>query len=241
MNPELFAAIREAANVLGVDPIDLATAMAYETGGTFDPWQRGPTTKWGEHRGLIQWGEPQRAEYGVTQDTPVRDQVMAAARYLKDRGVAPGMGLSEIYSAINAGRVGRLNVSDRPGWDVTRHIRTMETAHRPRVTRLFEEGEGRGASKPKQKPHAEEIRASSPEKRRALVKSLTGTRATKANFDPVEGGSQYDYIVGFDPEGRSVTSYIDGRGRAHSFYTYDPSINSETPKGFLRGLFGLGL
>lgn len=102
----LAAAIKRVAQENDWDPVDLATAFSYETGGTFDPWKRGPTTKWGTHRGLIQWGEPQARQYGVTTDTPLETQVEAAARYLKDRGVKSGDGLLEIYSAINAGGVG---------------------------------------------------------------------------------------------------------------------------------------
>lgn len=97
---------------LGISPSDLATAISYETGGTFDPWKKGPTTQWGEHRGLIQWGEPQRKKYGVTQDTPVPDQMQAVERYLTDAGVKPGHGLLDVYSAINAGRVGLYNRTD---------------------------------------------------------------------------------------------------------------------------------
>lgn len=62
---------------LGINPLDLATVISYETGGTFDPWQKGPRTQWGEHRGLIQWGEAQRQNYGVTQDMTVTAQVEA--------------------------------------------------------------------------------------------------------------------------------------------------------------------
>lgn len=105
-NPELAAAIQKHATAAGLDPVDLATAMSYETAGTFDPWKAGPTTKWGQHRGLIQWGEPQRQQYGVDETTPVEQQVAASVKYLQDRGVKPGHGLMEIYSAINAGGVG---------------------------------------------------------------------------------------------------------------------------------------
>lgn len=112
MSDELVKAIREQAAELGVSPMDIATAMSYETGGTFDKWQKGPTTQWGQHRGLIQWGEPQREKYGVTKDMSITDQVRAAGRYLKDTGVKPGMGLMDIYSAINAGGVGRYGASD---------------------------------------------------------------------------------------------------------------------------------
>lgn len=112
MSAELAQAITATAGKLGISPVDLATAISYETAGTFDPWKAGPTTKWGQHRGLIQWGEPQRQKYGVTEDMPVPAQVDAAGRYLTDAGVQPGMGLMDIYSAINAGRVGLYNRSD---------------------------------------------------------------------------------------------------------------------------------
>jgi len=110
-NP-LAPLITRTAEKIGVRPVDLGTAISYETAGTFDPWKRGPTTKWGEHRGLIQWGEPQRKQYGVTQDSTPEQQMDAVGRYLVDRGVKPGMGLKDIYSAINAGSVGRYNASD---------------------------------------------------------------------------------------------------------------------------------
>lgn len=110
-NP-LVPSIIQTAEKVGIDPVDLATAISYETAGTFDPWKRGPTTKWGEHRGLIQWGEPQRKQYGVTQDSTPEQQMSAVGQYLVDRGVKPGMGLKDIYSAINAGSVGRYNASD---------------------------------------------------------------------------------------------------------------------------------
>lgn len=122
---ELARAIQQTATELGVDPVDLATVMAYETGGSFDPWQRGPTTQWGVHRGLIQWGEPQARQYGVSKNTPITDQVRAAGNYLRDAGVKPGMGLLDLYSAVNAGRVGRYNASDRPGYTVRSHVAGM--------------------------------------------------------------------------------------------------------------------
>lgn len=107
--------ILETAQAGGLDPIDLATAISYETAGTFDPRKKGPTTQWGQHEGLIQWGEPQAKQYGVNWDDPVGSQLGAEGavlRYLRDRGVKPGMGLLDIYSAINAGGVGLYDRSD---------------------------------------------------------------------------------------------------------------------------------
>ena len=115
MVTDLYSGILSTAQALGINPVDLATAISYETGGTFNPTQAGPTTKWGQHRGLIQFGEPQARQYGVDWSDPLGSQLGpqgAVARYLQDTGVRPGMGLLDIYSAINAGGVGRYDASD---------------------------------------------------------------------------------------------------------------------------------
>lgn len=145
MDARLRSAIIETSSSLGISPVDLATAMSYETGGTFDPWQKGPTTKWGTHRGLIQWGVPQRKRYGVYKGMPVEEQVRAVGRYLKDAGVKPGMGLLEVYSAINAGGVGDKYYSrsdaaagGAPG-TVRDKVEKQMGGHRKRATMLLGE------------------------------------------------------------------------------------------------------
>lgn len=109
----------EGAKARGLDPIDVATAISYETGGKFDPMISGPTTQWGTHRGLIQFGEPQAQQHGVdfsSPDAAWRSQLNPTSgaiwNYLEGAGVRPGMGLDQIYSAINAGSVGRMGASD---------------------------------------------------------------------------------------------------------------------------------
>jgi hypothetical protein len=112
---DLRQGIIDAANALGINPADLATAISYETGGTFNPTQQGIRTKWGLHRGLIQFGEPQAQKYGVDWNNPVETQLGAngaVVRYLKDAGVRPGMSLLDVYSAINAGSVGQYRAMD---------------------------------------------------------------------------------------------------------------------------------
>ena len=141
MNTELRDAIASTAADLGIDPVDLATVFSYETGGSFHPWQKGPTTKWGQHRGLIQWGVPQRQKYGVSKRTPVADQVRAAGRYLQDAGVQPGMGLLDVYSAVNAGKVGRYDASDEaaggaPG-TVRDKVQNQMAGHRKKAEKLM--------------------------------------------------------------------------------------------------------
>nr|WP_255607008.1 hypothetical protein [Brucella anthropi] len=132
--------------------MDLGTAISYETAGTFDPWKAGPTTQWGQHRGLIQWGEPQRAKYGVSQGMPVSAQMQAVGNYLRDAGVRPGMGLPDVYSAINAGRVGRYNASDAnnggaPG-TVLDKVQNQMAGHRKNAERLLGGPMGGGSPMP---------------------------------------------------------------------------------------------
>lgn len=110
LNPELAQAIVESARRLGVDPLDIATAMSYETGGKMSPSLWGG--KGGNYLGLIQFGPEERKKYGVHEGQSAGDQVVAAENFLRDRGVKPGMGLPDIYSTINAGSPGRYNASD---------------------------------------------------------------------------------------------------------------------------------
>lgn len=155
---DLAEAIQASAGRLGIDPSDLATAISYETAGTFDPWKAGPTTQWGQHRGLIQWGEPQRARYGVYQGMPTTDQMRAVERYLLDAGVKPGMGLMDVYSAINAGRVGRYGASDAanggaPG-TVADKVNHQMAGHRAKANALLGLRPTQPAARPQAQPNA---------------------------------------------------------------------------------------
>jgi len=141
MNPELATAIIDVAKRNNWDPVHLGTVISYETGGTMDPWKAGPTTQWGQHRGLIQWGEPQAKEYGVTKDTSVTDQMLAVERYLKDRGLKSGAGLMDMYSTVNAGSPGLYNRSDAanggaPG-TVADKVNTQMAGHAANAARLL--------------------------------------------------------------------------------------------------------
>lgn len=111
MAPDLRAGILNAARALGINPLDLATVYSYETSGTFNPTIAGPVTKYGRHRGLLQWGEPQAQQY-LGGDFSIPSQIRGTVAYLRNAGVKPGMGLLDIYSAVNAGRVGLYNRSD---------------------------------------------------------------------------------------------------------------------------------
>lgn len=142
--PELRDGILATAQRLEMDPVDLATIISYETGGTFDPRQKGPRTQWGQHEGLIQFGQPQQREYGVNWDDPIGSQLGengAVERYFKGNGWKPGMSLLDAYSIVNAGAPGRYNASDAnnggaPG-TVRDKVETQMGGHRAKAMALF--------------------------------------------------------------------------------------------------------
>ena len=144
VDPSIRDGIASTAQSLGISPVDLATAISYETAGTFDPTKRGPTTQWGQHKGFIQFGQPQAKQHGVDWNNPVGSQLGpdgAVASYLRSTGVKPGMGLLDIYSAINAGGVGRYNRSDAnnggaPG-TVRDKVEQQMAGHRAKALALF--------------------------------------------------------------------------------------------------------
>jgi hypothetical protein len=113
---EITKSVIEESRAYGATPEEQKFILAmydYETAGSMDPWKKGPTTKWGEHRGLIQWGGPQREEYGVTQGMPVRDQVKASLRYIKDRGYKFGSNnMVSMYATVNGGNAKAVNARD---------------------------------------------------------------------------------------------------------------------------------
>lgn len=152
---QLTQGIIDTARALGIDPVDLATVISYETAGTFDPTKRGPTTQWGQHKGLIQFGEPQAQRYGVDWSDPLGSQLgpdAAIANYMRDAGVQPGMGLLDVYSAVNAGRVGRYNASDAnnggASGTVADKVNNQMAGHRAKAARLL--GTPTGVSAPMQ-------------------------------------------------------------------------------------------
>ena len=141
---DIRTGIIQAANALGIDPLDLATAISYETAGTFNPTTPGPTTRFGQHRGFIQFGEPQAKQHGVDWNDPIRSQLGdngAVVSYLRSSGVKPGMGLLDIYSAINAGAPGLYNRSDAaaggaPG-TVRDKVMNQMSGHRKKAAELL--------------------------------------------------------------------------------------------------------
>ena len=130
-------ALRESAARLGTTPEDLATVIGYETEGSFSP------SKWGgaggRYMGLIQFGPPERAQYGANENQTFKEQLGAVERYLKDRGYKPEMGINDLYSTILAGRPG-LNRADSGG-TVNQHVERMKGAMAARARLFLKSGE----------------------------------------------------------------------------------------------------
>jgi hypothetical protein len=87
----------------GWDPADIAAIISFETGGTLDPAQPGYGAAAGRV-GLIQAGPNERSAYGLGSGN-WNQEMKGIENYLLARGAKPGMGLEDLYSAVNGGNV----------------------------------------------------------------------------------------------------------------------------------------
>jgi hypothetical protein len=123
------------------NPQDLVAIVSYETGGTFNPWQAGPSTT--QTRGLFQWVPENQERYGITRNMSIADQMEAGAKYLADRGVKPGDGLLPMYAAVNAGHASLVSRTDernggRPGTVAEKVLGKEFKGHIERAAQLVE-------------------------------------------------------------------------------------------------------
>lgn len=102
--------LREAqktADALQLPLEEVLTLISYETAGTFDPTKKGPTTQHGQHRGLIQFGQPQAKQHGVDWNDPINSQLGengAVVNYMLASGFVPGKhNARDAYATINTG------------------------------------------------------------------------------------------------------------------------------------------
>ena len=114
---DVVQGIKLASNALGpnISDEDLATILYFETAGSLSPTQKGPVTKWGRHRGYIQFGEPQAKRFGVDWKNPIKSQLGskgAIVKYALAHGFKPGMDKYQLYAAINAGDPTKLGARD---------------------------------------------------------------------------------------------------------------------------------
>lgn len=139
---EKARSIQVAANMLGVAPEDLATVIAYETIGTFDPGIKGGMNKDGSgkgtFKGLIQFSPWNQKHYGVKPNMSFHEQVTGpVVDYLRGEGVKPGMGIEDIYSTVLTGAPGNYNRSDVNG-SVRQHVSRMKKNYGPRIQQTFD-------------------------------------------------------------------------------------------------------
>ena len=125
---EIQRGIIQLANKYGMNPVDVATFIRYETAGSMDPYKKGPTTKWGTHRGLIQMGDVQQRQYGINLDpnkgdvSSVEEQFVAVGKYFDDVGFGkwladnPNATVHQkrlaMYASVNAGSPKKIHASD---------------------------------------------------------------------------------------------------------------------------------
>jgi tape measure domain-containing protein len=134
-------ALMAAAQTLGVSPLDLATIIGFETGGSYSPSQWGG--EGGNYMGLIQFGGPERRQYGANANQSFEEQVQGpVVRYFQDRFRGVGMStqgatLEDLYTTVLAGnpRANR-NARDSFGTSPRSGVAAMG-AHRQRALQMF--------------------------------------------------------------------------------------------------------
>jgi len=150
-------AIQYIASNLGVDPVDVATFINYETAGSLvsGSYRRGLDIMGGDggnYLGWIQFSPYNQQKYGVQKGMNAMQMAEAVTRYLKDAGIKPGDGLEMLYQAVQApaylGRAraqGRVIGADSNG-TLTQHIKNMRSQHRNRAGAWLMEGAATGGT-----------------------------------------------------------------------------------------------
>lgn len=135
-------ALETAAAELGVDPIDLATIIGFETGGTYDPGQVGG--EGGNYEGLIQFGIPEREAYGVVPGMTFEEQLLGpVVNFFKDRFAGAGMStegatLEDLYTTVLAGNpLANRDAKDSFGTSARSGAARMFKEHRPAAIQRF--------------------------------------------------------------------------------------------------------
>jgi hypothetical protein len=135
-------ALETAAAELGVDPIDLATIIGFETGGSYDPGVVGG--QGGNYQGLIQFGIPERQAYGVVPGMTFEEQLLGpVVSYFKDRFAKAGMStqgatLEDLYTTVLAGNpMANRDARDSFGTSARSGAARMFEEHRPVAIQRF--------------------------------------------------------------------------------------------------------
>ncbi len=125
------------ANKYGLNPVDVAAVMSYETAGSFSPTKMGG--KGGRYMGLIQFGPEERRTFGINRKSGPEDWERAIDGFFQQRGFKPGMSTLDLYSTINAGRPGKYDASDGNGTVRSHHDKIMRE-HRASAANWLQTG-----------------------------------------------------------------------------------------------------
>lgn len=136
-------ALVDAAQQLGVSPLDLATIISFETSGTFSPAKRGWNKKdqqW--QTGLIQFGPDEVRRYGVSTNQSFRDQLFnSVIPYLRDRsarsGGTSGMDIMALYKTINGGNPNVSALASDGNGTIASHVAKMMRDNRSSALNRF--------------------------------------------------------------------------------------------------------
>jgi hypothetical protein len=94
-------AIFRGAKQLGLDPYEFGAFLSLEAGPNMDPNIVGGAG--GRHKGLIQFGQNEQRQYGITGPQTRAGQMPAVLQYFEDRGFKPGMGIARAYATVLGG------------------------------------------------------------------------------------------------------------------------------------------
>lgn len=99
-NEERMAIFR-GAKQLGLDPYEFGAFLSLESGPNMDPNSVGGAG--GRHKGLIQFGQNEQRQYGISGPQTRAGQMDAVLQYFQDRGYKPGMGIARAYATVLGG------------------------------------------------------------------------------------------------------------------------------------------
>ena len=135
-------ALNKAAAELGVDPLDLATIIGFESGGSYSPDKPGGNND--AYLGLIQFSPDNQKTYGVTKGMTFEEQLLGpVVQYFKDRFAKVGMStkgatLLQLYTTVLAGNpAANVDLQDSNGTSSRSGVERMQREHREKARARF--------------------------------------------------------------------------------------------------------
>ncbi len=135
-------ALIKAGQILGVNPIDLATIIGFESAGSYSPSKMGG--QGGVYRGLIQFSPGNQRTYGITPDMTFEEQLLGpVVEYFKDRFAGVGMStegasLLQLYTTVLAGNPkANINSRDSFGTSSKSGVEKMQPHRAAALKRFF--------------------------------------------------------------------------------------------------------